>query len=91
MTPRSKKPTPRNLTANALADIATQGVKLEALERRLEEHAVRVESSLTAMQNDVSAIRSLIQMGKGAWKVLGLLAAIGAFGFTVYKFFAGGK
>jgi hypothetical protein len=91
VTPRVKKPTPRDLTANALADIATQGVKLEALEKRLEEHAVRVESSLAAMQSDVAAIRNLIQMGKGAWKVLGLLAAIGAFGFTVYKFFAGGR
>jgi hypothetical protein len=91
VTPRVKKPTPRDLTANALADIATQGVKLEALEKRLEEHAVRVESSLAAMQSDVAAIRSLIQMGKGAWKVLGILAAIGAFGFTVYKFFAGGR
>jgi hypothetical protein len=70
--------------ANDPLVIATKALTLiEAHERECVEHRQRQAEALKIMADDLKAIRSVIDQGKGGWRVIVITAAITSFAIAV--------
>lgn len=89
MTVAKRKPVKRvrrGIALHHVANIADHGVRIGNLEEDFVEHSKNVEKHLETMQNDIAAIKNIISMTKGGWRVLLYLGTVGLGVLAIIKF-----